>query len=88
MLYYEIYVNYENYEINNIKKTMRTLLAPISWLYGLGLAIRHTLYDSRLLPSHKAYIPTICVGNLAVGGTGKTPHVEYLIRLINWQLKA
>ncbi|MGN0234712.1 MAG: tetraacyldisaccharide 4'-kinase [Paludibacteraceae bacterium] len=61
---------------------MRTLLAPFSWLYGLGLAIRHTLYDNRLLPSHEVKVPTICVGNLAVGGTGKTPHVEYLIRLL------
>lgn len=66
---------------------MRTLLAPISWLYGLGLAIRHTLYDNRLLPSHEADIPTICVGNLAVGGTGKTPHVEYLIRLLSPRYK-
>ncbi len=66
---------------------MRTLLAPFSWLYGLGLAIRHTLYDNRLLPSHEADIPTICVGNLAVGGTGKTPHVEYLIRLLSPRYK-
>ena len=66
---------------------MRTLLAPISWLYGLGLMIRHTLYDNRLLPSHEADIPTICVGNLAVGGTGKTPHVEYLIRLLSPKYK-
>ena len=62
---------------------MRTLLAPFSWLYGFGLAIRHTLYDNHLLPSHEVDIPTICVGNLAVGGTGKTPHVEYLIRLLS-----
>ena len=66
---------------------MRTLLAPFSWLYGLGLAIRHTLYDNRLLPSHEADILTICVGNLAVGGTGKTPHVEYLIRLLSPRYK-
>ncbi|MGN1247581.1 MAG: tetraacyldisaccharide 4'-kinase, partial [Paludibacteraceae bacterium] len=66
---------------------MRTLLAPISWLYGLVLAIRHTLYDNHLLPSHEADIPTICVGNLAVGGTGKTPHVEYLIRLLSPRYK-
>ena len=62
---------------------MRTLLAPISWLYGLGLAIRHSLYDNRMLPSYESPLPTICVGNLAVGGTGKTPHVEYLIRLLS-----
>ena len=76
------HVNNVNYK-NNVKKTMRTLLAPFSWLYGFGLAIRHTLYDNHLLPSHEVDIPTICVGNLAVGGTGKTPHVEYLIRLLS-----
>lgn len=61
---------------------MRILLAPLSWLYGLVIAIRHMLYDHNILPTHTAAIPTICVGNLAVGGTGKTPHVEYLIRLL------
>ena len=51
-------------------------------MYGLALHIRHMLYDDHLLPSHTASVPTICVGNLAVGGTGKTPHVEYLIGML------
>lgn len=61
---------------------MRFLSIPASWLYGLGVAIRHLLYDRHLLPSFDAGIPTICVGNLAVGGTGKTPMTAYLVQLM------
>lgn len=63
------------------------LLAPLSWLYGLALLIRHYLYDRHLLPSFSVNIPTVCVGNIAAGGTGKTPHVEYLIRLLSARYK-
>ena len=55
---------------------------PLSWLYTAGVAVRHLLYNHRLLPSFTVETPTICVGNLAVGGTGKTPMVEYLLRLL------
>lgn len=55
---------------------------PLSWLYTLGVAIRHVLYDQRLLPSFTVDTPTVCVGNLAVGGTGKTPMVDYILRLL------
>lgn len=58
------------------------LLTPLSWLYGLVVFVRNELYDEHILPSHTVTVPTICVGNLAVGGTGKTPHVEYLLRLL------
>ena len=63
----------------------RWILAPLSVLYGLCLRIRHWLYDKAILPSHTTSVPTICVGNLAVGGTGKTPHTEYLIRMLSKQ---
>lgn len=56
-------------------------------MFGLILHIRHWLYDKGILPSHTVDIPTICVGNLALGGTGKTPHTEYLIRLLSPQYK-
>jgi len=63
-------------------KLSNIIFAPLSALYGLALYIRHTLYDDHLLPSHTVSVPTICVGNLAVGGTGKTPHVEYLVAML------
>ena len=50
----------------------------MSWVYGLFVGLRNLLYDEHLLHSFKPALPTICVGNLAVGGTGKTPHVEYI----------
>ena len=55
---------------------------PLSGLYALGVAIRHTLYDQHILPSFAVNVPTVCVGNIAVGGTGKTPMVEYIVRLL------
>lgn len=57
-------------------------LYPLSWLYGLGVCLRNKLFDWGLLRSKSFDIPIICVGNLAVGGTGKTPHTEYLIKLL------
>ena len=66
---------------------MKALLAPLSWLYGMVIAIRHSLYDHHLLPSHSVKVATICVGNLAIGGTGKTPHVEYLLHMLSKQYK-
>lgn len=60
----------------------RWLANPLAVLYGGVIALRHLLYDEHLLPKYEPSIPTICVGNLAVGGTGKTPMVEYLIRLL------
>ncbi len=63
------------------KKTRR-LLIPASWIYGAAIGVRNFLYDRRILKSRKFRVPIICVGNLTVGGTGKTPHVEYLLRLL------
>ncbi len=61
---------------------MRYFLYPIALCYGLVLRIRHLLYDIGILRSVRFDAPIIGVGNLSFGGTGKTPHVEYLIKLL------
>ena len=61
---------------------------PLAWLYGLVVGIRNMMFDFGMLKSVSFKLPVICVGNLTVGGTGKTPHTEYLIRLLSkeWQV--
>ncbi|MCF8246427.1 MAG: tetraacyldisaccharide 4'-kinase [Saprospiraceae bacterium] len=61
---------------------IRILLLPFSLLYGLGISIRDFLYRQKVLISVKFDLPVISVGNLTVGGAGKTPHIEHLIRLL------
>lgn len=63
-------------------KIIRFLLFPITILYDLITTIRNFFFDKGLLKSTKFNIPVIAVGNLSVGGTGKTPQIEYLIRLL------
>ncbi|MDR1881060.1 MAG: tetraacyldisaccharide 4'-kinase [Tannerellaceae bacterium] len=58
------------------------ILAPLSLLYGLGVRLRNVLFTWKILPVEEYPIPVISIGNLSVGGTGKTPHTEYLIRLL------
>ena len=57
-------------------------MLPLSWLYGLGVRLRNMLFELGILKSRSFDIPVISVGNITVGGSGKTPHVEYLIRLL------
>lgn len=61
----------------------KILLAPFSLLYGLGISLRDFFYRQGLLKSIEFNLPVISVGNLSVGGAGKTPHIEYLIRLLH-----
>lgn len=65
----------------NFIKIVRWLY-PLSWLYGTGVRLRNQLFDRGWFRSKSFDAPVICVGNLAVGGTGKTPHTEYLIKLL------
>ena len=57
-------------------------LLPLSWVYGLGVGFRNLLFEMGILKEHSYQTPVISVGNITVGGTGKTPHVEYLVRLL------
>jgi len=57
-------------------------LLPFALLYWLGIAIRNWLFDKNISKSSGFGLPLICVGNLSVGGTGKSPMVEYLVRIL------
>lgn len=61
---------------------IKILLSPISMVYGLIIAMRNGSYDSGLVKSTSFDLPIVSVGNLAIGGAGKTPHIEYLIQLL------
>ena len=65
----------------------KIFLVPFSWLYGLVVWIRNSLFDHELLKSTSFNIPLISVGNITVGGTGKTPHVEYLAALLGEEFR-
>ena len=62
--------------------TINKKLLGLSWFYGLGVGFRNLLFEMGILKSRSFDVPVISVGNITVGGTGKTPHVEYLIRLL------
>lgn len=66
---------------------IRFLLFPFTLLYGLVILVRDYLYTSRIFTRTSFDVPIICVGNISVGGTGKTPHIEWLIRLLQTNYK-
>ncbi len=71
---------------NNIfLKSFRIVLLPLALVYGAVIIIRNWLYDKKYLKSATFNFPLICVGNIAVGGTGKSPMVEYLVELLHPQ---
>lgn len=61
---------------------VRILLMPFSLIYGGVIAIRNAFYDVEILKASRFSIPIISVGNLSIGGAGKTPHVEYLVQVL------
>ncbi|MFM7672692.1 MAG: tetraacyldisaccharide 4'-kinase [Bacteroidota bacterium] len=63
-------------------RSFRILLFPVSVLYGAAVAIRNRLYDKKIFRSVTFGLPIISVGNLSVGGTGKSPFIQYLVALI------
>ena len=66
---------------------IRILLLPLALLYGLGVGLRNLLYRIGLLRSVRFDLPVISVGNLSVGGAGKSPHIEYLLRWLGRYLE-
>lgn len=71
----------------HIFSIVRIFLYPFALIYGAIVWLRNRLYDTGFFSSVTFSVPVISVGNLSVGGTGKTPHVEYLIRLLQYQFK-
>lgn len=70
-----------------IFSVVRILLYPLACIYGAVVWLRNRLYDSGFYSSISFSVPVISVGNLSVGGTGKTPHIEYLVRLLQYRFK-
>jgi len=68
-------------------KLLRLLLFPFSILYGLGVILRNLAYDFGIFRSQQFQLPLISIGNLSVGGSGKSPMTEYLVRLLKDKYK-
>lgn len=60
------------------------ILLPMSKLYGLGVGVRNIMFKWHILKQRKFDVPVIVIGNIAAGGTGKTPHTEYVINLLKY----
>ena len=73
---------FNHYKVMIQRLLIQILLAPFSLLYGIGVSLRNSFYNRGLLKGVEFNVPVISVGNLSVGGAGKTPHIEYLIRLL------
>jgi len=72
---------------NFFLKSFRILLLPFALLYWLGISIRNWLYNKNIFKSTSFGLPVICIGNLSVGGTGKSPMVEYLVQRLKGKFK-
>ncbi len=70
-----------------IFSVVRLLLYPVALLYGAIVWLRNRLYDVKFFNSIEFSVPVITIGNLSTGGTGKTPHVEYLVRLLQYRFR-
>lgn len=63
-----------------MRDNLPALAAPMGWIYGAGMRLREWFYASGALPQHAAGVPVLCIGNLTLGGTGKTPVVRQVVR--------
>lgn len=72
---------------NFFLRSFRILLLPFALLYWLIIGIRNWMYNTKILRSTSFGLPLVCVGNLAVGGTGKSPMVEYLVHMLKGKFR-
>ncbi len=68
-----------------LDKCLQYVLTPFSWLYGFGVYVRNKLFDWGILKEVSFSVPVVGVGNITVGGTGKTPHVEYILECLRYK---
>ncbi|AEV97297.1 tetraacyldisaccharide 4'-kinase [Niastella koreensis] len=68
-------------------RPFRILLFPFSLIYGAAIWLRNLLYDKKILRSTGFNLPIICIGNLSVGGTGKSPMVEWIVKFLHPQME-
>jgi tetraacyldisaccharide 4'-kinase len=72
---------------NFFLKSFRILLLPFALVYWLVIVVRNRMYDKKIFGSSSFGLPVICIGNLSVGGTGKSPMVEYLVEMLKNKFK-
>lgn len=70
------------YIYKKMKQVLSIILLPFSFLYGIIMSVRNVFFNLNIYSVTKFDIPIISIGNLSLGGTGKTPHIEYLINLL------
>ncbi len=66
-----------------LHKILPYVLKPLSWIYGAVTGVRNWLFDQKILPVEEFDVPVVSIGNITVGGTGKTPHVEYVAGMLS-----
>lgn len=80
-------MKWTNFNLQTFKSIIYLLLIPLSFIYGSIIAIRNLLFDFGIFKAVSHNIPIICIGNLSAGGTGKTPHTQYIISLLKSDYK-
>lgn len=70
-----------------VDQILRWVLTPLSWIYGAVMWVRNKLFDLGILPQVEFDVPVVGIGNLTVGGTGKTPHTEFIVSHLCSQYK-
>ena len=71
--------------MTTFEKILRYVLTPLSWLYGFGVGIRNKFFDWGILKETSFDVPVVGIGNITIGGTGKTPHVEYVLECLRYR---